>query len=148
MSPSIPQSRIHSTWRSNPSPSNDCMPLRVDKLHLRVLRAAVLSPLHFCLHQFYNTLPAPDRCYIDTHQAHQCLKHSTLPVAQAADPKGPSTAWIQSHRVAVDEHVRPDLKAAVKRQASFGHMFLRRSYLPGPRLPGAGRPAHCWHLIV
>jgi hypothetical protein len=41
----------------------------------------------------------------------------------------------------VDERVRPDLKAAVKRQASFGHMFLRlcyqdRTYLEQVRLPG------------
>jgi hypothetical protein len=47
--------------------------------------------------------------------------------------------WIQRHRLVVDESVRPDLEAAVKRQASFGHMFLRlcyqdRTYLEQVRL--------------
>jgi hypothetical protein len=65
-----------------------------------------------------------------------------------------SADWIQRHRLVVDESVRPDLKAAVKRQASFGHMFLRlcyqdRTYLKQVRLhviagtPPAPVPSRC-----
>jgi hypothetical protein len=43
-------------------------------------------------------------------------------------PRKLTQDWSDRHRLKVDERIRPDLRAAVQRQANFGHMFLRLCY--------------------
>jgi hypothetical protein len=55
------------------------------------------------------------------------INHSLQPSHRIQQHKQ-SASWILRHRLVVDESVTPGLEAAVKRQASFGHMFLRLCY--------------------
>jgi hypothetical protein len=51
--------------------------------------------------------------------------------------------WSAARRPIVDSSLEPHLKAAVKRQASFGHMFLRLCYQDRAYLEQVRPPALC-----